>query len=37
MDVSDLYKDNCKLLRKEIQESTEDGKICCAHGLVAST
>jgi hypothetical protein len=32
--VNDLYKENYKLLKKEVKEDTEDGKISCAHGLV---
>jgi hypothetical protein len=32
--VNELYKENYNLLRKEIEEITEDGKISFAHGLV---
>jgi hypothetical protein len=36
--VNDLYKENYKLLKKEIEEDyREAGKISCAHGLVEST
>jgi hypothetical protein len=34
--VNELYKENYKLLQKEIK-TTEDGKISPAHGLVEST
>jgi hypothetical protein len=36
-DVNDLYKENYKYLKKEIEKTTEDGKISCAHGSVEST
>jgi GTP-sensing pleiotropic transcriptional regulator CodY len=36
-DVNDLYKENYKLLKKEIKEDYRDGKISRAHGLVEST
>jgi hypothetical protein len=36
-DVSDLYKENYKLLKKEIRKTTEDGKISHAHESVEST
>jgi hypothetical protein len=36
-DVNDLCKENYKPLKKEIRETTEDGKISCAHVLVEST
>jgi hypothetical protein len=32
--VNDLYKENYKPLKKETEETTEDGKISHAHGLV---
>jgi hypothetical protein len=35
--VNDLYKDNYKPMKKEIEEDSEGGKISCAHGLVEST
>jgi hypothetical protein len=34
-DVNDLYKENYKLLKKEIEEEGE--KISCVHGLAEST
>jgi hypothetical protein len=36
-DVNDLYKENYKLLKKEIEENYRDGEIFCAHGLAEST
>jgi hypothetical protein len=33
----DLYKENYKPLKKEIEKTTEGGKISHAHGLVEST
>jgi hypothetical protein len=36
-DVNDFYKENYKPLKKEIKETTENGKISRAHGLVEST
>jgi hypothetical protein len=36
-DVSDLYKENCKPLKKEMKKTTEGGTISHAHGLVEST
>jgi hypothetical protein len=36
-DVNDLYKENYKPLKKEIEEDYRDGKIAHAHGLVEST
>jgi hypothetical protein len=36
-DVNDLYKENYKLLKKEIKEDYRRWKISCAHGLVEST
>jgi hypothetical protein len=35
--VNDLYKENYKQLKKEIEETTEGGEIFHAHGLVEST
>jgi hypothetical protein len=35
--VKNLYNENHKLLKKEIKETTEGGKISRAHGLVEST
>jgi hypothetical protein len=35
--VNDLYKENYKHLKKEIEEDYRGGKISCAHGLVEST
>jgi hypothetical protein len=35
--VNDLYKENYKPLKKELEEDTEGGKIAHAHGLVEST
>jgi hypothetical protein len=35
--VNDLYKENYKLLKKEIEEDLESGEISHAHGLVEST
>jgi hypothetical protein len=35
--VNDFYKEKYKLLKKEIEETTEDGKISHAHGSVEST
>jgi hypothetical protein len=36
--VNDLYKENYKPLKKEIEENyTKGGKISRAHGLVEST
>jgi hypothetical protein len=35
--VNDLYKENYKPLKKEIDKDTEGGEISCAHGLVKST
>jgi hypothetical protein len=35
--VNDLYKENYKPLKKEIEETTEGGQIYHAHGLVEST
>jgi hypothetical protein len=35
--VNDLYKETYKPLNREIEETTEDGKISHAHGLVEST
>jgi hypothetical protein len=36
--VNDLYKENYKPMKKEIEEkTTEGGKISRAHGLVEST
>jgi hypothetical protein len=32
-DVTDLYKENYKPVKKEIKEDIEDGNISCAHGL----
>jgi hypothetical protein len=36
-DVNDLYKENHKILEKEIEEDIESGEISHAHGLVEST
>jgi hypothetical protein len=36
-DANVLYKENYKLLKKDIKEDTENGKISHAHGLVEST
>jgi hypothetical protein len=36
-DGNDLYKENYKPLKKEIEEDYEDGKISHAHGSVEST
>jgi hypothetical protein len=33
-DMNDLYKENYKLLKKEIEEDIESGKISRAHGLI---
>jgi hypothetical protein len=35
-DVNNLYKENYKPLKKEIEETTEGRKISRAHGLVES-
>jgi hypothetical protein len=35
-DVNDLYKENYKPLKKEIEETTEGGEISHTHGLVGS-
>jgi hypothetical protein len=35
--VNDLYKENYKLLKKEIEKNIEAGEISHAHGLVEST
>jgi hypothetical protein len=35
--VNDLYKENYKLLKKEIEKTIENGEISHAHGLVEST
>jgi hypothetical protein len=35
--VKDLYDKNIKPLKKEIQETSEDGKISHAHGLAGLT
>jgi hypothetical protein len=35
--VNDLYKENYKLLKKEIKEDYRNGKISRAHGSVKST
>jgi hypothetical protein len=35
--VNDLYKENYKLLKKEIEEDYKNGEISHAHGLVEST
>jgi hypothetical protein len=35
--VNDLYKENNKPLKKDIQEDYRDGKIFHAHGLIEST
>jgi hypothetical protein len=32
--MNDLYKENYKLLKKEIEEDIESGKISRAHGLI---
>jgi hypothetical protein len=37
VDVNDLYKENYKPLKKEIEEDYKDGEISPAHGLVKST
>jgi hypothetical protein len=36
-DVNDLYKENYKPPKKEIEKTTEGGEISHAHGLVQST
>jgi hypothetical protein len=36
-DVNDLYKQNCKPLKKEIEKDYRGREISCAHGLVEST
>jgi hypothetical protein len=36
-DVNDLYKENYKPLKKEIEEDLEGGKFSPIHGLVEST
>jgi hypothetical protein len=36
MDAKDLYREKYKILKKEINKTTENGKIFHAHGLVAS-
>jgi hypothetical protein len=36
-DVNDLYKENCILLKKEIEEDYRRWKDLCAHNLVKST
>jgi hypothetical protein len=35
--VNDLYKENYKALKKEMEEDYKSGKISHAHGLVEST
>jgi hypothetical protein len=35
--VNDLYKENCKPLKKETEEDYRAGKISHAHGLVELT
>jgi hypothetical protein len=35
--VNDLYKGNYKSLEKEIEETSEGGKISCVYELIAST
>jgi hypothetical protein len=35
--VNDLYKENFKLLKKEIEEDYRDGMFSRAHGSVEST
>jgi hypothetical protein len=35
--VNDLYKENCKPLKKEIEEDYRSREISRAHGLVEST
>jgi hypothetical protein len=35
--VNDLYKENYKPLKKEIEEDYKSGKISCAHGFPEST
>jgi hypothetical protein len=36
-DVNELYKENCKLCRKRLRKTTENGKVSHAHGSVEST
>jgi hypothetical protein len=36
-DVNDLYKENYKLLKKDLRKTIESGEISHAHGLVEST
>jgi hypothetical protein len=35
-DVTDLYRENYKPVKKNSKKTTEDGKISHAHGLVES-
>jgi hypothetical protein len=35
--VNDIYKENYKFLKKEIEEDYRSGEISYAHGLVEST
>jgi hypothetical protein len=35
--VNDLYKENYKFLKQSLRQTTEDGKISYAYGLVEST
>jgi hypothetical protein len=36
-DVNDIYKENYKLLKKEIEEDNKSGEISHAHGMEEST
>jgi hypothetical protein len=34
--VKDVYNENCKVLKKEIKKTPEDGKTSQVHGLAES-
>jgi hypothetical protein len=36
-DVNDLYKENCKLMKKRLRMTVESGEISHVYGLVEST